>query len=140
MVRPVSDGEATITATAQGRTATVAVHVKNAHAPYVWSFRNDVIPVMSKVGCNSGACHGAAAGKNGFKLTLRGYDPDAGLRHADAPIAGPPRIALRAVAQPDAAEAHVRGSAWRRQALRHRFARISRDRGMDRGRRAAAGR
>ena len=30
---------------------------------------------MTKVGCNSGPCHGAAAGKNGFKLTLRGYDP-----------------------------------------------------------------
>jgi Protein of unknown function (DUF1553)/Protein of unknown function (DUF1549) len=52
------------------------VHVKNAQAAHVWSFRNDVIPVMSKVGCNSGACHGAAAGKNGFKLTLRGYDPE----------------------------------------------------------------
>ena len=76
MVRPISDGEAEITATAETRTATVTVHVKNAHAPHIWSFRNDVIPVMSKVGCNSGACHGAAAGKNGFKLTLRGYDPD----------------------------------------------------------------
>ena len=76
MVRPVADGQATITATAQGRTAAVTVHVKNARAPFTWSFRNDVIPVLSKVGCNSGACHGAAAGKNGFKLTLRGYDPD----------------------------------------------------------------
>jgi hypothetical protein len=41
------------------------------------SFRNHVIPVLTKAGCNSGACHGAAAGKNGFGLTLRGYDPDA---------------------------------------------------------------
>jgi hypothetical protein len=76
MVRPVADGDATITVSAQARTASVAVHVKNAQAPHTWTFRNDVIPVMSKVGCNSGACHGAAAGKNGFKLTLRGYDPD----------------------------------------------------------------
>jgi hypothetical protein len=38
------------------------------------SFRNDVQPVLSKVGCNSGACHGALAGKGGFKLSLRGYD------------------------------------------------------------------
>ena len=51
--------------------------MKNSHAPFTWSFRNDVIPVMTKVGCNQGACHGALAGKNGFKLTLRGYDPDA---------------------------------------------------------------
>ncbi|MFN7945703.1 MAG: DUF1553 domain-containing protein [Blastocatellia bacterium] len=41
-----------------------------------WNFRNHVIPVLTRLGCNSGACHGAAAGKNGFKLTLRGYDPE----------------------------------------------------------------
>jgi hypothetical protein len=38
-------------------------------------FVNHVIPMMTKVGCNSGACHGALAGKGGFKLSLRGYDP-----------------------------------------------------------------
>jgi hypothetical protein len=75
-VRPMGDGEAVVTATAGGRSATVAVHVKNSQLPYTWSFRNDVIPVMTKVGCNQGACHGALSGKNGFKLTLRGYDPD----------------------------------------------------------------
>jgi len=42
-----------------------------------WSFRNHVIPVLTRLGCNSGACHGAAAAKGGFKLTLRGYDPEA---------------------------------------------------------------
>jgi hypothetical protein len=41
------------------------------------SFQNDVQPVLTKAGCNSGACHGAAAGKNGLKLSLRGYDPAA---------------------------------------------------------------
>jgi Protein of unknown function (DUF1553)/Protein of unknown function (DUF1549) len=41
-----------------------------------WSFRNHVIPVFTRLGCNSGACHGSAAGKGGFKLTLRGYDPE----------------------------------------------------------------
>ena len=45
--------------------------------PSAVSFRNHVIPVLTKMGCNSGACHGAAAGKNGFSLTLRGYDPAA---------------------------------------------------------------
>jgi hypothetical protein len=45
-------------------------------SPAPVSFRNHVIPVLTKAGCNSGSCHGAAAGKNGFKLTLRGYDPD----------------------------------------------------------------
>jgi hypothetical protein len=75
-VRPMDDGQATITAIANGRSATATVRVKDWQTPYTWSFRNDVIPVMTKVGCNQGACHGALAGKNGFKLTLRGYDPD----------------------------------------------------------------
>jgi hypothetical protein len=75
-VRPFADGQTTVTATGNGRTATVTVRVKNSQAPYTWSFRNDVIPVMTKIGCNQGSCHGALAGKNGFKLTLRGYDPD----------------------------------------------------------------
>lgn len=75
-VKPVADGEAVITARVDGREASVTVHVKNAAAPFTWSFRNHVIPVLTKMGCNQGACHGALAGKNGFKLTLRGYDPD----------------------------------------------------------------
>jgi hypothetical protein len=40
------------------------------------SFLKDVMPILNKVGCTSGPCHGAAKGKNGFKLSLRGYDPD----------------------------------------------------------------
>ncbi len=40
------------------------------------SFRNDVMPLMSKAGCNAGTCHGNANGKGGFKLSLRGQDPD----------------------------------------------------------------
>ena len=40
------------------------------------SFKNDVMPVFFRGGCNNGACHGAARGKDGFKLSLFGYDPD----------------------------------------------------------------
>jgi hypothetical protein len=40
------------------------------------SFRNQVQPILAKFGCSSGACHGAAAGQNGFKLSLRGYDDE----------------------------------------------------------------
>ena len=36
---------------------------------------HDVAPVLSRLGCNAGTCHGSAQGKNGFKLSLRGYDP-----------------------------------------------------------------
>src|SRR6267154_6854546 len=39
------------------------------------TFLRDVAPILNKVGCTSGLCHGAAKGKNGFKLSLRGYDP-----------------------------------------------------------------
>jgi hypothetical protein len=47
-----------------------------AAEPAVPSFRNQVIPVLTRAGCNSGACHGALAGKGGLKLSLRGYDPE----------------------------------------------------------------
>src|SRR5882672_985086 len=40
------------------------------------SFRNHVQPILAKTGCSMGACHGAAAGQGGFKLSLRGYDDD----------------------------------------------------------------
>ncbi len=73
---PQGDGQATITATVLGHRVTAPLSVKAYADASTWSFRNDVLPVMTKMGCNSGPCHGAAAGKNGFKLTLRGYDPD----------------------------------------------------------------
>src|ERR1043165_68866 len=41
------------------------------------SFRNHVLPILTKAGCNGGSCHGALAGKGGLKLTLRGFDPAA---------------------------------------------------------------
>ena len=73
---PRGDGRATISSTADAKSASAQVTVQNSHSDFTWSFRNHVIPVLTKAGCNQGACHGALAGKNGFKLTLRGYDPD----------------------------------------------------------------
>ena len=52
----------------------LAASAASAPAP---SFRNQVQPILAKYGCSSGACHGAAAGQNGFKLSLRGYDNEA---------------------------------------------------------------
>jgi hypothetical protein len=75
MMTGILPGEATITATVNGRTATAKVTVKDAGGD--WSFRNHVEPTLTRNGCNSGACHGALAGKGGFKLSLRGYDPEA---------------------------------------------------------------
>src|SRR2546425_3643594 len=42
-------------------------------------FRRDVVAALSRAGCNSGACHGSPQGKNGFRLSLRGADPDQDL-------------------------------------------------------------
>ena len=72
----VGDGEATITARAADSMTTASVKVRGAKGVPEWSFRNDVIPLLTKASCNSGACHGALAGKGGFKLSLRGYDPE----------------------------------------------------------------
>jgi hypothetical protein len=70
----VGDGTATIRlAGADSVACLVKVHVDST-APAL-TFRNHVVPVLSKLGCNSGACHGALAGKGGFRLSLRGYDP-----------------------------------------------------------------
>ncbi len=42
----------------------------------VVSFNNDVEPLLTRLGCNQGACHGAQYGKGGFKLSLAAFDPD----------------------------------------------------------------
>jgi hypothetical protein len=52
---------------------TCAVPAEPAAPP---SYLNDVVPLLTKAGCNSGGCHGKGAGQNGFKLSLRGYAPD----------------------------------------------------------------
>src|SRR5690242_2619769 len=54
--------------------AAMAVGVSLAAEPHP-TFLRDVAPILNKVGCTAGTCHGAAKGKNGFKLSLRGYDP-----------------------------------------------------------------
>ena len=77
VVRPVGDGEATIAATVAGQEATASVKVVGMARPFEPGFREHVEPILAKLGCNSGACHGALAGKGGFRLSLNGYDPDA---------------------------------------------------------------
>lgn len=74
-IAPAAAGDASVTITAGDKQAKLPVKVMGADQPPI-SFTRDVMPVMSKSGCNAGTCHGAQAGKNGFKLSLRGYDPD----------------------------------------------------------------
>ena len=73
----VSDGTATITAVKDGHESSATVTVKATGEKHRWNFRNDVQSVLAKAGCNMGACHGALAGKGGFRLSLRGYDSKA---------------------------------------------------------------
>src|SRR6266545_482705 len=64
-----------VAAGALALTVAVAPIVAEETAPRV-TFLRDVTPILNKVGCTAGTCHGAAKGKNGFKLSLRGYDPE----------------------------------------------------------------
>ncbi|WP_345682700.1 DUF1549 domain-containing protein [Novipirellula caenicola] len=68
------NGSTTITARVGDAVSTTEVTVDGFDDPHQWSFRNDVQSVLSRLGCNTGACHGALAGKGGFRLSLRGYD------------------------------------------------------------------
>ena len=73
-VVPVAAGTGTVVVSAGGQSVNVAVDVKELSAKAV-DFVRDVEPMLAKVGCNAGTCHGAQQGRKGFKLSLRGYDP-----------------------------------------------------------------
>lgn len=75
-VFPVADGATQLTVAFGGQSLVVPVQVKDAKTERPVSFKLDVMPVFMKAGCNSGSCHGAARGKDGFRLSLFGYDPD----------------------------------------------------------------
>ena len=74
-VKSKKNGTATITIRAGAKTTTVQVIVQDVEKPTPVSFRNEVIATLNVAGCNMGACHGTPSGKNGFKLSLRGFDP-----------------------------------------------------------------
>ena len=73
-VQPLENGDCNIEVQIGGHKKTLPVNV-NMDANKPMDFIRDVNPVLSRVGCNSGTCHGAQAGKGGLKLSLRGYDP-----------------------------------------------------------------
>ncbi|MDA0657783.1 MAG: DUF1553 domain-containing protein [Planctomycetota bacterium] len=74
-VIPLSEGRTTLHAQSGDLHATAEIVVQQPNAPMDWEFRRHVLPVLARAGCNQGACHGALAGKGGFRLSLRGYDP-----------------------------------------------------------------
>jgi hypothetical protein len=72
---PVADGNTELKVEFGGHSATLPVVVKDAQADPAISFQLDVMPIFMRAGCNTGSCHGAARGKDGFMLSLFGYDP-----------------------------------------------------------------
>lgn len=77
LVQPREDGVSTLEISRGGETKRVPVVVKGVGHPQPVSFASQVIPILTKAGCNSGGCHGKAEGQNGFKLTVFGYDAPA---------------------------------------------------------------
>ncbi len=75
LLRPTTDGQSALRVSLAGQSVSIAVTVSGQQQDYPVGFVRDVMPAMSKMGCNAGTCHGSANGKNGFKLSLRGYDP-----------------------------------------------------------------
>lgn len=73
-VTAVANGEATITGMVDAKPLTTMVTVSGADQPFTYNFRNHIQPLLFKAGCNTGPCHGAQSGKNGFHLSLRGFD------------------------------------------------------------------
>lgn len=75
IVAAVGDGTTAIVAAVDGLEASVNVLVTGAGTQQRVDFERDVMPILTRYGCNAGACHGKARGQNGFQLSLLGFDP-----------------------------------------------------------------
>lgn len=73
---PVADGATDLKIDFEGKSLTLPIKVERAVETRPISFKLDVMPVFMKANCNTGSCHGAARGKDGFRLSLFGYDPN----------------------------------------------------------------
>ena len=76
VVTPVSDGKGVVVATVDGREARTTVEVKDGDRLLPVTFERDIMPLLTRASCNSGACHGKASGQNGFRLSLLGFDAE----------------------------------------------------------------
>jgi hypothetical protein len=75
-ITPLEDGDTTMKVEFDGKSVSVPVKVKDAKKDRPISFKLDVMPIFMRAGCNQGGCHGAARGKDGFRLSLFGFDAD----------------------------------------------------------------
>ncbi|WP_250847018.1 DUF1549 and DUF1553 domain-containing protein [Aquisphaera insulae] len=74
-LRPLKAGSVVVLAEHEGRSATARVTIEPRQGRS-WDFSEDVVPILTRAGCNAGGCHGKADGQNGFHLSFLGYDPD----------------------------------------------------------------
>jgi len=74
-VRPVADGKGKLVITLGDQKLELPINVSGQKDKVEVSYVRDVMPLIARLGCNAGTCHGAEAGRGGFKLSLRGYDP-----------------------------------------------------------------
>jgi hypothetical protein len=76
-VTPVGEGKATITARLQtGQTVAAEFTVDQFGEEKSINFANQIVPIFTKLGCNTGACHGKSGGQNGFRMSLLGFYPE----------------------------------------------------------------
>ena len=75
-VIPLKNGSTTLRITDGALFREVGVKIQGCEAPIPIHFANQIVPIFTKLGCNSGGCHGKASGQNGFKISLLGYEPD----------------------------------------------------------------
>ena len=76
VVHPAANGQTALQAQYDGQDASTPLTVQDVAAVAPVSFRRDVMPVFMRAGCNTGGCHGSARGKDGFRLSLFGFDPE----------------------------------------------------------------
>ena len=104
-VTPSENGHATLAISLGDKSANVDVQVAGLDKPHAPDFVRDIAPIIARAGCNAGTCHGAQQGKNGFKLSLRGYDPVFDVRALTDDLASRRVNVASPAAEPDAAEA-----------------------------------
>ena len=75
-VLPRANGTTEISVTFGDKSARVPLATTNMGDNLPLNFGNQVVPVFTKLGCNSGGCHGKLAGQNGFRLSLLGFEPE----------------------------------------------------------------
>ena len=76
LITPIKDGDVTLKVAGGGLNVATPIHVEGVENQIAINFKNQIVPIFTKLGCNSGGCHGKASGQNGFKLSLLGFYPD----------------------------------------------------------------